>query len=136
MFQYLSLAAVMVALFFAFRQNQQISRQTLEVSRQTSTILASLRQNAYHAMVTQPTILRTSLLREDAALLAWQLEDRGFGPADPAQNRRRLYVSLKLDVHELNFVSHEGGLLTDELWDGWRAVVETDVATPEFRECW
>ena len=136
MFQYLSLAAVMVALFFAFRQNQQISRQTQEASRQTSTILASLQQNAYHAMVTHPTVLRASFLREDPVLLAWHLEARGFGPADPAQNRRRLYVLIKFDMHELNFVSHEGGLLADELWSGWQAVVETDFASPEFRECW
>jgi len=47
-----------------------------------------------------------------------------------------VYFLLKLEAHERNFISHAEDLLTDDLWSGWRNVLQADFAHDEFRDVW
>lgn len=141
--QLVSLVAVVAALLLNARQNREVARQTRELTRQTqeltlqnSVFLTSMQQNAYLAMVTQPAELRISFLKENPELLAWHLAARGYRPGGHTENLRRLYVLLRLDMHELNFVNHGEGLLTDDVWTGWSNVLKADFSEVEFREAW
>jgi hypothetical protein len=131
-----TLVSVAVALLLNVRQNREIARQTKEMNRQNTVVLGSLQQSAYHAMLTQPTALRVSFLKDNPALLEWHMTGRGYPPGTYEQNLRRLYIMLKLETHEMCFISHIDGLLTDEVWTGWSNVVRTDLADVEFQETW
>src|SRR5437764_1181573 len=94
-----TLAGVAAALLLNVRQNREVARQTEELIRQNATIGASLQQAAHHAMVSHPTALRISLLRDNPELLEWHLTSRGYLPGTYQQNLRRLYIMAKLEVH-------------------------------------
>ena len=131
-----TLGAVAIALLLNLRQNREVARQTQELTQQNSVFLRSMQQDAYRVMVTHPTALRVSFLKDDPEMLAWHLESRGYQPGTYQQNLRRLYVLLRLDTHELNFISHAQGLLTDDVWTGWWNVLKADFTDAEFYEAW
>jgi hypothetical protein len=135
-FQALTLVAVAVALLLNVRQNREVARQTQELTRQNTVILGSMQQNAYQAMLTYPTALRVSFLKDNPELLAWHLTSRGVPATTYEHDLRRLYIILKLETHEMCFVSHAQGLLTDDVWAGWWNVVNTDLMDPDFQETW
>jgi hypothetical protein len=127
--QVATLVAVAVALLLNVRQIQ-------ELTRQNSAIVASLRQSAYHVMVTDSPALRVSFLKDNPQVLAWHMATRGFTSGTHEQNLQRLYILARLEAHELNFTSHKEGLLTDDVWAGWGNVVKMDIADADFRETW
>ena len=131
-----TLGAVAIALLLNLRQNREVARQTQELTQQNSVFLRSTQQDAYRVMVTHPNAPRVSFLKDDPEMLAWHLESRGYQPGTYQQNLRRLYVLLRLDTHELNFISHAQGLLTDDVWTGWWNVLKADFTDAEFYEAW
>jgi hypothetical protein len=131
-----TLIAVAVALLLSSRQNREVARQTRALSEQNTLIDASLRHGAYQAMVSQAHGLRLAIVRDNPELLAWHLSCRGLTPGDRDQNVRLLFILLKLDSHELNFVSHSEGLLTDDVWAGWLNVLKADFADVDFLNAW
>src|SRR2546421_9663742 len=118
------------------RQTQELTQQTQELSRQNAVILASVEQSTYHALVSAPAGLRVSLLADNPKLLAWHLEAKGFQSDSYEQNIQRLYIMSKLETHELCFVSHREGRLSDDIWAGWFNVVKRDFTDASFKTSW
>ena len=55
---------------------------------------------------------------------------------DAEGNRRTLYVLIKLDEHEENYLSYEGGFLPENVWTAWLEVLKADFNIRDFREVW
>jgi hypothetical protein len=134
--QSISLLAVTATLIISVVQNRQALRQTSELSRQTDSIKKSLEQSAYQELNTTHDAYRIAFLKDDAAMLRWYLATRGYATSTPQHNRRTLYIMMKLDNHEENFINHRDGLLPEEIWKGWHEVLNADVKIPEFRRTW
>ena len=43
---------------------------------------------------------------------------------------------VRMDIHESIYFTYLANLLEDDIWNGWRQAVESDVATPQFRIVW
>jgi hypothetical protein len=131
-----TLFLIAAALLLNVRQNRELARQTLELVRQNATIASSLRQNAHLAISNPPSTIRASLLLNNPELLQWHLGLRGLPAGTPQENLRRLFIMAKVEVHELNFLSHRDGMLSEDIWSGWRNVMASDFVDSEFQESW
>ena len=110
--------------------------QLREVARQSRALDNSMRNASYNALPGSKDDPRVTFFLDDPELLAWHLESRGFEVSTPHENKRRLYVLAKLNVHEANFVNHNARTLSDEHWQAWAQVISDDFAIPEFQEVW
>lgn len=79
---------------------------------------------------------RIIFLLHDPELLEWHLKSRGYPSSTPAANRMFLYVVMRFDLHELNFLSNTDGLFSKEAWHMWSTVMDADLRIPEFRDAW
>jgi hypothetical protein len=77
-----------------------------------------------------------TLITSEPDLLAWFLESRGIPPGSAETNKRYLLMYLRMEVHEASYLAHLDGSLSDDVWSGWRRVIELDSATPEFLAIW
>jgi hypothetical protein len=107
--------------------------QLREANRQNRAFFATFRHNGH---VTGREDLRLTFFREDPELLSWYLRSRGYETSTPMEDRRRLYILAKLNLHESRFINHQSGVLGDESWSAWLQVVRGDFALPEYREVW
>lgn len=134
--QIVSLLAVVVALLLNYRQARETARQARETARQVELAAAALRQDSYRQLVTHGTSLHTAVLAGNPDLLNWFLSGRGVPTGPHEQNLRHMFMFWRMDSHEDVFRSHQQGQLAGDAWAGWRAVVEADAATTEFRTVW
>jgi hypothetical protein len=107
--------------------------QLREVSRQSRVFLTALQHNGH---VTGKEDLRITFFREDPELLSWYLRSRGYKTTTPVEDRCRLYILAKLNLHEARFVERQSGLLGGQGWDAWAKVIAADISLPEFQEVW
>lgn len=110
--------------------------QLRHVANQSAALRRSLEQAAYGSLVDKHVESRTAYFLNDPELLAWHLSTRGYKSTSAERNKRRLYVLVKLEAHENNFLSYVAGLLNDEVWAAWRTVMEHDFAIDEYQEVW
>ncbi|GAA4572216.1 hypothetical protein [Planotetraspora kaengkrachanensis] len=110
--------------------------QAREVGRQSKALGLSLDQGAYQSLVKSHTDFRFTFFYDDPEMLAWHLTTRGYPCTSEAENKRRLYVLIKIEVHEENYVKHLRGLLDSDVWDAWLNVIRADFAIPVFLEMW
>lgn len=133
--QVVSLAAVAIALFLNVWQNRLSAKQALEASRQSEAVLVSLRQGAYVNFLNSQAEYRAIGLA-DPEMLRWQLASRGYGVGSDLENRRTLFILVRLGSHESSFLSYSANLLDEDVWTGWRRVIESDFQVPEFVSVW
>jgi hypothetical protein len=134
--QAISVVAVAVSVVLLALQNRSVARQTREAAKQTALATASLGNAAHQALVGRASDALTFLITDEPDLLRWFLRSRGIPDASADENKRRMFIFARIDVHEANFVAYLEGLLSEELWTGWRKVIEADAATPEFVTVW
>jgi hypothetical protein len=98
--------------------------------------LSTLRQGAYQQLTGYGADFHTILFTSGPDLVEWFLSSRGIAVASHEENLRRMFMFVRMDVHESIYLSHLANLLEDDIWRGWQQVVESDVATPQFRTVW
>jgi hypothetical protein len=136
--QVVSLAAVVVALLFNYSQTREAANQAKEASRQVILSTSALKRGAYQELTGYGANFNIVLFNSGPDLLSWFLASRGI-PASPQsheENLRHMFMFVRMDVHESVFMSRTEQLLEDDVWEGWKNVIEADVATPEFRTVW
>ena len=134
--QTLSLPLVALALLASTIQTRAMVHQTRFSAMQSKNVANSLAQTAHMALTRNQMDHRSAFFRDDPELLEWYLSSRGYPTSTYEQNKRRLYVLTRMDVHQLNFLNHESGFLADDFWTAWRKVISTDLEIPEFVELW
>lgn len=127
--QTVAAALVFLALILNALQLRQVARQSMALRQ-------SLEQGAYGSLVGTHLESRTTHFLNDPELLAWYLSTRGYKSTSSEENKRRLYVLVKLESHEDSFLSHASGLLADEVWAAWRTVMVHDFVIDEYQEVW
>jgi len=55
---------------------------------------------------------------------------------DPEINKRTAHALFRLTQHESIFLSHESGLISENIWLPWNRVLESDLAIVEFTNVW
>lgn len=128
--------SVVIALLFGYRQNREAARQTSEASRQVEMSLSTLRQGAYRQVASYGADFHTILFTSGPDLVEWFLSSRGIAIESPEENLRRMFMFVRMDIHESIYFTYLANLLEDDIWNGWRQAVESDVATPQFRIVW
>lgn len=111
-------------------------RQLKETARQTKNLEATLRGSAYQQMIQNQTDSRVAFFLQYPDLLRWHLMTRGFESKSETADRIRLYVLVKLDMHENMYLKHLEGSLGEEPWAAWQHVMEVDFSIHEFQEVW
>ena len=134
--QVVSLAAVVVALLFNYGQTREAANQAKEASRQVIVSTSALKRGAYQELTGYAATFNSVLFNSGPDLLAWFLSSRGIPTSSHEQNLRHMYIFVRMDVHESVFMSRMEQLLEDDVWVGWKKVIEADAATPEFRTVW
>ena len=134
--QFASLMAVAAALLVSVLQNRETARQTKELTGQTDSIRKSLEQGAYQTANAAHDLHRVELFRDDPRLLQWYLGSRGYKAHSKRRNMRTLYIILKLEIHEGNYLNHKNGTLSDEMWEAWSEVLKADLQSQDFRLTW
>ena len=127
--QFASLLVVAVALLLTIRQIH-------EMSVQNHSMLKSLEQNSYKRLIQTNTTQRTAYLKDDAELLSWHLRTRGYATGKHDQNKRTLWLLVRLDVHEENYLEYLRGMLQESVWLPWVEVMRADFAVAEFPRVW
>jgi hypothetical protein len=135
-FQFISLMTVAITILIGMSQNREVGRQTREASRQTESVQKSLEQAAYQTLNTTHDGNHIAFFKDDPEMLQWFLSTRGYSTSSHHQNKRTLYIIIKLDAHESNFLSYVDGLLSRDVWDGWFEVLRADFEVPDYRAVW
>jgi hypothetical protein len=134
--QVVSLAAVVVALLFNYGQTREAANQAKEASRQVVLSTSALKRGAYQELTGYAANFNSVLFTSGPDLLSWFLSSRGIPVSAHEENLRHMFIFVRMDVHESVFMSRMEQLLEDDVWVGWKNVIEADVATPEFRTVW
>jgi hypothetical protein len=79
---------------------------------------------------------RIAFLKDDPKMLRWHLSTRGYRVSTSQQNKRSLFIAIKLEAFEGLYLSHADGILRPEVWEAWLEVLKADCAIPEFRYTW
>jgi uncharacterized membrane protein len=127
--QSLSLLLVAGALIASIFQTRAVAHQ----ARQATT---ALQATTHQSFVHNQNGSREAFFLDRPELLSWHLSSRGYPETNAAENLRRLYVINQLDIHEYNYLSFRSGHFRDDIWAGWKNVMQEDFRQPEFREMW
>jgi hypothetical protein len=127
--QTVSFVAAVIALLVSLRQNR-------EMARQTASALISLRQTTHQELVRYGADFTFEALAGDPELLAWFLAGRGFPSAGELENRKSLFLWVRLDMHEANYHAFRTGATTESVWLAWLPTMKLDFALPEFPRVW
>ncbi|WP_433785035.1 hypothetical protein ACQPX6_01835 [Actinomycetospora sp. CA-101289] len=73
---------------------------------------------------------------DDPVLLEWHLRARGYPTSSHEENKRRLYLLVRLEAHESNFLAWQQKLLNTETWAAWERLLRADTRIKEFRDVW
>jgi hypothetical protein len=133
--QFVSLIAVAVTLLINAIQSRQAIKQTQNLAKQTEYVRETLEHGAYQTLNTGNDI-RLAFFKDDASMLKWYLSKRGYPVSSHRYNKRTLYLQIKLDIHENNYLNYKKGLLADDVWQAWYEVLHVDTEIPEFRTVW
>ncbi|MBG0562970.1 hypothetical protein [Actinoplanes aureus] len=134
--QTFSLAAVAVALLLNYRQARATGMQAAETAKQVQISSSLLKQEVARNLDHYATEFNVPFLVSDERLLAWFLGTRGIPIGSHTENLRSLFLFNRIDVHASTYAGYRSRLLEEDVWNGWRRVVELDVATPEFQVLW
>ena len=134
--QLISLVAVVITLLATLAQTRQVARQTGELSRQTKSLQGSLEQSIYQSVNSAHDEYRTVLMKDDRRMLSWYLSTRGYVVSGHQDNKRTLYVIIKLETHEGLYLSYTDGILRQSVWDAWQEVLRADLKIAHFRSTW
>jgi hypothetical protein len=110
--------------------------QVREASRQTRRLEKTLEFSSYERMIQYHTESRVNFLLPNPELLRWFLQTRGIDSGNEIDNKIKLYILVKIDVHEYMFLQHSEGTLGAEPWGGWENVLKRDFSLNEFRGIW
>jgi hypothetical protein len=111
--------------------------QTRAVARQARQATIALQATTHQSFVHNQNASRQAFFLDHPDLLSWHLSSRGYRSTNAEENQRRLYVLIKLDIHEYNYLSFRAGHFRDDIWSGWMNVMHEDFSrVPEFREIW
>ena len=69
-------------------------------------------------------------------LLVWHLNERGLEDKGPLENKKTLFILLRLDVYEEMLLSAEKGLLTEKQIIGWKNAIQRDFKSTRFMDVW
>ena len=134
--QVLSLLAVAGSLCLAAVQTRAVAVQARETTRQTQFTGRELAQTAHLGLVGHSSDALTFLITDEPQLLDWFLASRGIPTGDAEHNKRLMFLFIRADIHEANYIGYVDGSLPADVWQGWVEVVDSDVATAEFRVIW
>jgi hypothetical protein len=134
--QLISFVAVVVTLLVTLAQTREVARQTRELSFQTRSLQGSLEHSIYQSVNAAHDRYRTMLMKDDRRMLNWYLSSRGYATSSHQQNKRTLYVIIKLETHEGVYLSYVDGVLRQSIWEAWREVLMADMRMPHFRSTW
>jgi hypothetical protein len=134
--QLASLATVTVALFFSYKQTRDLSQQSSETAKQAAASASALQHSAHRQLSLFGADSHEYLFATQPGVLSWFLASRGIPLGSHEDNLRSSFMFQRLDVHESAFLWKMNGILSDDIWGGWQAVVVADAATPQFRKVW
>ena len=134
--QLISLIAVVITLLVTLVQTRQVARQTRELAYQTKSLQGSLEQSIYQSVNSAHDEYRTMLMKDDRRMLSWYLSSRGYSISSLQENKRTLYVIIKLETHEGLYLSYMDGVLRLSVWEAWQEVLKADLKMPHFRSTW
>lgn len=134
--QTVSLIAVAVTLIITAVQSRQVIKQTQHLARQTEYVQKTIEQGSYRGINLTQDTFRSAFFKNDSSLLKWYLSERGYPVSSHRNNKRTLYLQIKLDNHETNYLNHQVGLLSDAVWQACCEVLKADAGMPEFRMVW
>src|SRR5690349_17362401 len=128
--QSLSLLLVAGALIASIFQTRAVAHQARQATR-------ALQATTHQSFVHNQNSSREAFFLDHPELLSWHLSARGYPVTNAGENLRRLYVLIKLDIHEYNYLSFKEGHFRDDIWSGWKTVIQEDFShVPEFLEMW
>ncbi|HZM78519.1 MAG TPA: hypothetical protein VFC19_22560 [Candidatus Limnocylindrales bacterium] len=127
--QAVSFLAVIIALMLSVWQNK-------EAARQTSSVVASLRQATHEELIRHGLDFTYEALTKDPELLAWFLTSRGFPPGNEAENRKRLFLFARFDMHDATYHAFITGATAEDVWCDWLPTVRLDLAMREAPAVW
>jgi len=127
--QTVSFLIAVIALLLSLWQNK-------ESARQTASALASLRQTTREEVVRHGADFTYEALADDPEQLAWFLASRGFPPNREVENRKNLFLWVRLDMHEANYHAFLTGAITEDVWLAWLPTMKLDLAIPEIPRVW
>jgi hypothetical protein len=110
--------------------------QVRELSRQADKLDKTLKFSSYERMMQHHTESSVNFLLPNPELLRWFLQTRGIEPGDENQNKMKLYILVKIGVHEYAYLQHSEGTIGIEPWSGRRDVMKADFKLKEIREVW
>ena len=134
--QIISLGAITVALFLNYKQARHTGRQATETSKQVQLSASIVKQDSYRRLTDYGTTFNAVLLSGNQDLLAWFLASRQIPVSSHDMNLRHMFMFVRMDVHQAVYVSHTSGDLEENAWASWLKVIESDVATAEYRTVW
>ena len=127
--QTLSLLLVARALIASIFQTRAVAYQARQATK-------ALQATTHQSFVHNQNGSREAFFLDRPELLSWHLSSRGYPDTNATENLRRLYALNKLDIHEYNYLSFSAGHFRDDIWAGWKNVMQEDLGQPEFREMW
>jgi len=95
-----------------------------------------LHQNTREELVRYGADFTYEALAEDPELLAWFLASRGFRSNSVVENRKSLFLFVRLDLHEANYHAFLTGAVTEDAWLAWLPTMKLDLAMPEMPRVW
>ncbi|WP_127501283.1 hypothetical protein [Actinoplanes solisilvae] len=134
--QILSLLAVAGSLCLAALQTRSVAVQAREVTRQSRITGRALEQSAHLGLVGHSSDSLTFLITSEPRMLEWFLRTRGIPTGDHERNKLLMFLFIRADIHESNYISYLEDSLSDDIWLGWLEVVRSDCATREWALIW
>jgi hypothetical protein len=134
--QTVTLVAAFGALVISLWQGRAVVSQSREAAKQTASGLAALQRASYQELVRGGANFTFEALHQDPELLDWFLRSRGFRTGAGVENRKILFLFVRLDLHQANHVAYREGRLAEELWQEWLTTLRLDLAIREFAPVW
>ena len=91
-----------------------------------------MQRASYQELVRGGANFTFEVLHQDPELLDWFLRNRGFRTGAGVENRKILFLFVRLDLHQANHVAYREGRLAEELWPEWLTTLRLDLAIREF----
>jgi hypothetical protein len=134
--QAVTLAAAFGALVISIWQGRAAASQSKEAARQSALASASLQRGSFQELVRHGADFIFEALHQAPALLEWFLGSRGLQGATDLENKKYLFLFVRLDMHQANYVAHRDGHLSGELWLEWLNTLRRDLTMAEFNAVW
>lgn len=124
-----SALVAMIALLFTMVQVRETARQTRNLEH-------TLRTSVYQDMMNGERDLWISFFLEHSDMLKWYLGALGFEIENETENKVKLFHILRFDFQENLYLQYQERILAENVYAGWRRVLEVSFSKKSTQETW